>query len=50
MFKLTYQAFILFGMMMGYSIERCYLVGKKVGRIFALTALVLVVFTAGYTF
>ena len=32
MFKLTYQAFILFGMMMGYVIERCYLRGRRAGR------------------
>ena len=50
MFKLTYQAFILFGMMMGYVIERCYLRGRRAGRIFSIVALVLVVFTAGYIF
>ena len=50
MFKLTYQAFILFGMMMGYVIERCYLRGRRAGRVFSIVALVLVVFTAGYIF
>ncbi|MDO4805447.1 MAG: DUF2298 domain-containing protein [Lachnospiraceae bacterium] len=48
MFKLTYQAFILFGMMMGYVVERCYLRGKRIARVFSIIALVVIVLTAGY--
>ncbi len=49
MFKLTYQAYIMFGMMMGYVIPRFIIFAKKKGlRIFGIIMLLLLNWTVGY--
>ena len=49
MFKLTYQAYILFAMTMGYGIVRMLaLAQKKVFKIFSVIGLVLLCWTFGY--
>ena len=49
MFKLTYQAYILFGLVMGYGIYRVLLVSKqKVLKILSGIGLILLVWTVGY--
>ncbi len=49
MFKLTYQAYILFGLVMIYALFRIFLFVKSLApRIFAMGMLVLFVFTCGY--
>ena len=49
MFKLTYQAYILFAMTMGYGIVRMLaLARKKVFKIFSVIGLVLLCWTFGY--
>jgi uncharacterized membrane protein len=50
MFKLTYQAFILFGISMGYILVRAAAYGKKALRIFASVGIVLLALTGGYVF
>lgn len=50
MFKLTYQAFILFGICMGYIITRGLIAAKKYVRIFAYAGLVCLLLTGGYIF
>ena len=49
MFKLTFQAFILLGLSMGYIIMRLLMKEKKAPRIIASIALVILVLTGGYT-
>ena len=49
MFKLTYQAFILFGMMMGYAVVRTLRLKEGVLRGMALAGGFLLLMTAGYT-
>ena len=49
MFKLTYQAYILFGMTMGYGIYRLIAVSKqKIFRILSGAGLVVLIWTVGY--
>ena len=49
MFKLTYQAYILFGMTMGYGIFRMLVTARqKVFKIFSVVGLVLLCWTFGY--
>lgn len=49
MFKLTYQAYILFGMVMAYVIFRFLVVSrKKISKVFSLVGLFFVVWTFGY--
>ena len=49
MFKLTYQAFILFGMAMAYAIARLLLwKGRKLARTLGAVGLALVLLTCGY--
>lgn len=52
MFKLTYQAFIMFGICFGYIIPRLLLFGKtllqRAGALISLVLLILTVFYAGY--
>ena len=49
MFKLTYQAYILFAMTMGYGIVRMLVLAqKKVFKIFSVIGLVLLCWTFGY--
>jgi len=49
MFKLTYQAYIMFGMVMGYGIYRLLLVSKqKIFKILAGIGLFLLIWTVGY--
>lgn len=50
MFKFTYQAFIIFGIVSGYGIIST-IVSKhgKAIKIFAIISLILLIFTAGYT-
>ncbi|MCR5432069.1 MAG: hypothetical protein K6E95_05880 [Lachnospiraceae bacterium] len=48
MFKITYQAFILFGMSMGYIIAGLLLFGKKKLRVFGVVCLCLLLLSAGY--
>lgn len=49
MFKLSYQAFIMFGMAMGYIIPRFILLSKKKASvIFGVVMLLLLLFTFGY--
>ena len=49
MFKLTYQAYILFGMVMGYAIYRLLLISRqKVLKILAGLGLFLLIWTVGY--
>ena len=49
MFKLTYQAYILFGMTMGYGIYRMLVVSKqKIIRIFSGIGLFVLIWTVGY--
>ncbi len=49
MFKLTYQAYILFGMSMPYAIIRIFTASKKIfARIIACILMVLLVLTCGY--
>ena len=49
MFKLTYQAYMMFGIMMGYGIFRILLLAKKmILRIASCLLLFLLVMTAGY--
>lgn len=51
MFKLTYQSFILFGMMMGYVIPKFIFFARKKGRrAFAIVMGVLLFMTMGYFF
>lgn len=50
MFKLTYQAFILFGIAMGYILIRVIALNKKKARILSCTGLLLLTLTAGYIF
>lgn len=51
MFKLTYQAFIMFGMCMPYVIGRLLAFGNKIRqKVFAGVALVLLITTFGYFF
>ena len=49
MFKLTYQAYILFGVSLGYIIARLLIFGKKKARVFGAISLCLVLLCAGYT-
>lgn len=49
MFKLSYQAFILFGMAMGFIITKFLLLAKyKRRRVFAIVCLVLLIWSCGY--
>ena len=49
MFKLTYQAYILFGLVMGYTIYRLLLISRqKVLQILAGLGLLLLIWTVGY--
>jgi len=49
MFKLTYQAFIMFGMVMGYVLSRIIFFGKKVSlKVFGFISLWLLISTFGY--
>lgn len=48
MFKLTYQAYIMFGMAMGYIIPRFILFSKKFLRGFGIVMLLLLNWTVGY--
>ena len=49
MFKLTYQAYILFGMVVGYAIYRLLLISRqKVLQILAGLGLLLLIWTVGY--
>lgn len=50
MFKLTYQAYILFGMTMGYGIYHCMLVisRQKIIRILSGVGLFVLLWTVGY--
>lgn len=49
MFKLTYQAYILFGLVMGYAIYRLLLISRqKVLQILAGLGLLLLIWTVGY--
>ncbi len=49
MFKLTYQAYMLFGMTMGYGIFRMLVTARqKVFKIFSVVGLVLLCWTFGY--
>lgn len=49
MFKLTYQAFILFGLSMGYIVTRLIFFTKKKGtRVFGLIILLVLLQTSGY--
>jgi len=48
MFKLSYQAFIMFGMVMGYSISRFVFYSKKGFRIFSFVLLYILIRTFGY--
>ena len=49
MFKLTYQAYIMFGMVMGYAIYRMLLLSRqKLVRALTTVGLVLLVWTCGY--
>ncbi len=51
MFKLTYQSFILFGIVMGYVLIRAFAVKtRKAVRAAAVAGLVLVALTGGYIF
>lgn len=50
MFKLTYQAFILFGMSMGYIFTRAVLFGKKAVFRFGIAGLICLALTGGYIF
>ena len=49
MFKLTYQAFILFAVCMGYIIVRGIKTAKPVIKGFSAAALIILLITAGYT-
>ena len=49
MFKITYQAFILFGMSFGYIFARLLIFGKKGVRVFGIVALGLLLLSSGYT-
>ncbi|MCR5829606.1 MAG: hypothetical protein K6F93_04550 [Lachnospiraceae bacterium] len=49
MFKITYQAFILFGISFGYIIAKMLIFGKKSIRVFGVVCLCLVFVCAGYT-
>lgn len=49
MFKLTYQAYMLFGMTMGYAIYRMLLLSRqKIVKAMSVMGLVLLVWTCGY--
>lgn len=48
MFKLSYQAFIMFGMVMGYAISRFVFYSKKGFRIFSFVLLYVLIRTFGY--
>ena len=49
MFKLTYQAYIMFGMTMAYVIFRLLFVnGKKILKVIAVVGLILLLWTCGY--
>lgn len=49
MFKLTYQAYIMFGMTMIYAIFRLLIIGKnKILKVLAVSGLILFVWTCGY--
>lgn len=49
MFKLTYQAYILFGITMGYVVLRMlFLSGSRLVKSLAFTGLLLLLFTGGY--
>ena len=49
MFKLTYQAFILFGITMGYGLARLFFVSRRmVYRVIAVAGTVLLLWTVGY--
>jgi len=49
MFKITYQAFILFGVSFGYIFANILIFGKKKIRVFGVVAFCLLLFCAGYT-
>ena len=49
MFKLTYQAYIMFGMTMIYAIFRMFVIGKnKILKAIAVIGLILFIWTCGY--
>lgn len=48
MFKLTYQAFILFGMVMAYVVAKFLFFKEKKTRLFAIITGILILWTAGY--
>ena len=48
MFKLTYQAFTLFGICMAYILVRTLIVNKKLAKSFACVGLFLLILTAGF--
>lgn len=51
MFKLTYQAFIMFGMVMGYVITKALFFAKTKARtIWSIAALALIILSMGYFF
>ena len=50
MFKLTYQAFVLFGMVMSYVLVRTLVLNKKAAKAFAGVGLGMLLLTAGFGF
>jgi len=48
MFKLTYQAFIMFGMVMAYVVTKFLLFKEKRTRVFALVTGIFLIWTTGY--
>ncbi len=50
MFKLSYQAFILLGLVMGYVFIRAMALGKRAAFVLASLGLVCLILTGGYTF
>ncbi len=49
MFKITYQAFIIFGISFGYIFAKLLIFGKKKARVFASIGLCLLLLCAGYS-
>ena len=49
MFKLTYQAFILFGIVMGYVLVRAFLLPRRKMKLLASAGIIFLLVTAGYT-
>lgn len=49
MFKLTYQAFVLLGLVMGYTFMKAFDKKSSVCRVFAIIGMVYIVLTSGYS-